>query len=104
MTEGQIHLESRGIAVPVLGPHGVVYAAIGVVVANDGTSPQPAIELLTMAAAGITRALEEAYLPDGAAPDGTHGMRALVSSSQRSLDYFASLDAERAPSKTGGAR
>jgi hypothetical protein len=79
-----------------------VYAAVGVVIANDGTSPQPAVELLTVAAAGITRALEEAYLPDGggAVRDGVGGLRALVSSSQRSLDYFASLDA--APWPTGG--
>jgi DNA-binding IclR family transcriptional regulator len=97
VTEGQIHPESRGIAVPVMGPHGVVYAAIGVVVANDGTSPQPAIELLTMAATGITHALEEAYLPDGNAdPDATRGLRALVSTSQRSLDYIASLDGDKA--------
>ncbi len=106
VTDGQIHLESRGIAVPVMGPHQVVYAAISVVVANDGTSPQPAIELLTMAAAGITHALEEAYLPDrSAAPDGTRAMRALVSTSQRSLDYFASLDGDKpAPAAGWGER
>jgi DNA-binding IclR family transcriptional regulator len=104
VTDAQIHTESRGIAVPVMGPHGVVYAAIGVVVANDGTSPQPAIELLTMAAAGITHALEEAYLPDDSgASDGSRGIRAVVSSSQRSLDYFASLDGERsARARIGG--
>ncbi|QIG38389.1 IclR family transcriptional regulator [Microbacterium sp. 4R-513] len=102
ITNGQIHAESSGIAVPVLGPHGAVYAAIGVVVANDGSSPQPAIELLTVAAAGITRALEEAYLPDGAA--ATHdgrGIRALITGSQRSLDYFASLDATPWPTSGG---
>jgi DNA-binding IclR family transcriptional regulator len=102
VADGQIHLESRGIAVPVMGPHQVVYAAIGVVVANDGTSPQPAIELLTMAAAGIRHALEEAYLPDRfASSDTTRAMRALVSTSQRSLDYFASLDGDRPPPPTG---
>jgi len=102
VTDGQIHAESRGIAVPVMGPHGAVYAAIGVVIANDGTSPQPAIELLAVAAAGITRALEEVYLPDGggATHDGVRGLRALVSTSQRSLDYFASLDT--APWPAGG--
>lgn len=95
VTDGHIHAESRGIAVPVRGPHGAVYAAIGVVVGNDGTSPQPAIELLTMAAAGIERSLQEAYLPqDGTTVhEGGRGLRALVSSSDRSLDYFASLDA-----------
>jgi DNA-binding IclR family transcriptional regulator len=102
VADGQIHLESRGIAVPVMGPHQVVYAAIGVVVANDGTSPQPAIELLTMAAAGIRHALEEAYLPDrSATADATRAMRALVSTSQRSLDYFASLEADRPPPPAG---
>jgi DNA-binding IclR family transcriptional regulator len=105
VADGYIHTESRGIAVPVMGPHGVVYAAIGVVVANDSASPQAAIELLTMAAAGITHALEEAYLPDGtAAPDGARGIRALVSSSRRSLDYFASLDGEKATPLSGGPR
>ena len=39
VTDGHIHPESRGIAVPVLGPHGVVYAAMGVVVPNDDTPP-----------------------------------------------------------------
>ena len=69
---------------PVLGPHGVVYAAMGVVVPNDDTSPQAAIELLTVAAAGITRALEEAYLPSGERP----GIP-LMTTSVRSLEYFA---------------
>ena len=96
VADGQIHLESRGIAVPVMGPHQVVYAAIGVVVANDGRSPQPVIELLTMAAAGITHALEAAYLPGrSAAPESSRTLTALVSTSQRSLDYFASLDDDR---------
>lgn len=102
VTDGYIHTESRGIAVPVRGPHGAVYAAISVVVANDGTSPQPAIELLTVAAAGITRALEEAYLPHEGTRDSTGGLRALVSSSRRSLDYFESLDAETPSPVTGG--
>ncbi|MGC5222354.1 IclR family transcriptional regulator [Micromonospora sp. DT81.3] len=84
VTDGHIHPESRGIAVPVLGPHGVVYAAMGVVVPNDDTSPQAAIELLTVAAAGITRALEEVYLPGGERP----GLP-LMTTSVRSLEYFA---------------
>lgn len=101
VTDGWIHPESRGIAVPVMGPHRVVYAAIGVVVANDGASPRAAIELLTMAAAGITRDLEDAYLPErGAQPDAGPGMRALVTSSQRSLDYFASRGAPGEPRVT----
>ncbi|MEF2976023.1 IclR family transcriptional regulator [Subtercola sp. YIM 133946] len=56
-TPGHIHPDSRGIAVPVRGPEGAVVAGIGVVVANDATSPQPAVELLTVASAAISRAL-----------------------------------------------
>lgn len=104
VTDGHIHPESRGIAVPVISARGRTHAAIGVVVPNDGTSAQPVIELLTVAASGISRALEEAYLPDGAGDTGTagRGLRALVNSSRPSLDYFASLDA-RAPSAARGA-
>jgi len=58
--EGHIHPASTGIAVPVYGPHGAVYAAIGVIVPNDGSSPLPHIELLRTASAGITKALERA--------------------------------------------
>lgn len=92
---GQIHLESRGIAVPVMGPHGGVYAAMGVVVPNDGSTPLPAIELLRMAAVGITRDLANAYLPDNgddAPPE--HGVQPLLSTSRRSLEYFETLAAE----------
>jgi DNA-binding IclR family transcriptional regulator len=86
ITDGQIHGESRGIAVPILDGHGGVHAALGVVVPSDGSSPQPVIELLTVAAAGISRTLEEA----GAGPGG-HGMRTWASTSRRSRDYFTSL-------------
>jgi DNA-binding IclR family transcriptional regulator len=86
---GHIHDQSRGIAVPVMGPHGVVYAALGVVVPNDGRAAQGIVELLTVAAAGVTRALEEAYLPDGAPAHAR--VHPLVSSSLASLDYFAGL-------------
>ncbi|WP_417562089.1 IclR family transcriptional regulator [Microbacterium sp.] len=97
---GHIHVASRGIAVPVMGPHGVVYASLGVVVPSDGRHVQPIVELLTVGAAGITRALEEAYLPDGApaprgAQGGAHrGAHPIVSSSLASLDYFAHLGDE----------
>ena len=93
---GHVHEQSRGIAVPVLGPHGVVYAALGVVVPNDGRAAQAIVELLTVAAAGVTRALEEAYLPDGTPSHARHGVHALVSSSLASLDYFAGLGDRRA--------
>lgn len=88
---GYIHEESRGIAVPVRGPHGAVYAAMGVVVANGATPSLPIVELLTVAAAGVREALEEAYLPGG---DG--GVRPLLSTSTRSLAYLAGVD-EAAP-------
>lgn len=91
--EGAIHEESRGIAVPVFGPHRVVYAAMGVVIPNDDTSPQSAIELLTMAAAGLTRSLEDAYLPDAGASRGDR-VGPLVTTSKRSRDYLAALDAD----------
>jgi len=90
ITDGHIHPESRGIAVPVLGPHGVVYAAMGVVVANDATPAHAAIEMLLMAAAGITRALEDVYLPDGR----RHGSP-LMPTSVRSLEYFAEPEGTR---------
>jgi len=57
VTDGHIHRDSRGVGVPVFGPHGRVYAGIGVVVPNDGTSPLPYIEILRESASGITRAL-----------------------------------------------
>ncbi len=57
---GHIHPDSTGIAVPVWGPHGQVYASVGVIVPNDGASALPHAELLRTASAGITRALERA--------------------------------------------
>jgi DNA-binding IclR family transcriptional regulator len=92
MTEGHIHPESRGIAVPVIGPGGTVYAAIGVVVPNDKVSPHPYVELLRRAAAGIAHDLAIAYRPD--VDERTHGIRSLVSGSRRSLEYLESLDAD----------
>ena len=97
VTSGHIYEESRGIAVPVMGPHGVVYAAMGVVVANDDAPIQPIVEVLTTAAAGITRDLEQAYLPDAGPTAGR--IRPLVSTSPRSLEYVLEhgLDASGAP-------
>ena len=57
---GHVHPDSTGVAVPVYGPHGAVYAAIGVVVPNDGASPKPIIEILKRASANVTRALVRA--------------------------------------------
>lgn len=90
--DGHIHEESRGIAVPVYGAHHDVIAAIGVVVANDDTSPLPYIELLTAAAHEISVAMRAAYLPTSH-PAATPGGRfnPLVTSSVRSMEYFESM-------------
>lgn len=98
VTEGHIHPESRGIAVPVAGPGGTVYAAIGVVVPNDGSSPSAYVELLRRAASGIARDLAAAYRPD--VDERTHGIRSLVSGSRRSLEYLESLETD--PHDTAG--
>lgn len=92
LTGGHIHPESRGIAVPVAGPGGSVYAAIGVVLPNDGSPPYAYVELLRRAAAGIARDLATAYRPD--VDERTHGIRPLVSGSRRSLEYLESLETD----------
>lgn len=86
--EGYIHAESRGIAVPVTGPSGEVYAAMGVVVPNDGGSALPYVDLLRRAAAGVARDLATAYRPD--VREHAHGIRSLVTGSRRSLEYLES--------------
>lgn len=91
--DGHIYPESRGIAVPVFGPHGALYAAMSVVVPNDKTSPQGAIELLTVAAAGVTSALEKAYLPEQYREFESTTIRPLISTSPATLEYFASVRA-----------
>lgn len=92
LTDGHIHPESRGIAVPIAGPGGSVYAAIGVVLPNDGSPPHAYVELLRRAAAGIARDLATAYRPD--VDERTHGIRPLVSGSRRSLEYLESLETD----------
>lgn len=94
VTEGHIHAESRGIAVPVLGAHHDVIAALSVVVPNDGTSALGYVELLAHAAREISGAMRAAYLPTGhpaATPGGR--FRPLVASSVRSMEYLESLPA-----------
>ncbi|NYE21129.1 IclR family transcriptional regulator [Microbacterium immunditiarum] len=100
VASGHIYEESRGIAVPVMGPHGVVYAAMGVVVANDDAPIQPIVELLATAAAGITRDLERAYLPDGGPTEGR--IRPLVSTSLRSLEYVLEHGVDGSGAPRGG--
>lgn len=92
VNDGHIHPDSRGIAVPVTGPDGSVYAAIGVVVPNDGASPHPFIGLLRRAAAGIGKDLAEAYRPD--VEEHAHGIRSLVRGSERSLEYLEQLSTD----------
>ena len=92
--DGHIYEESRGIAVPVFGPQGGVLAALSVVVPNSAASPNGLIELLTYAAAGVTRALADAYLPEStsALDAPRHRVGSLVSMSPASVEYFAGLD------------
>lgn len=82
--EGHIYAHSRGIAVPVRGPHGAVYAAMGVVVPTEGAPAAAILETLRVAAAGAGAALEDAYLPDGGA------VRPLLTTSRASLAYLES--------------
>lgn len=95
-TAGYIHVASRGVAVPVYGPHGAVYAALSVVVPNDEHAVAPEVELLTVAAAGITRDLGEAYAPgDGSvATSDQRLVSPLAGTSRATQEYYAALDAE----------
>ncbi|MCR2783237.1 MULTISPECIES: IclR family transcriptional regulator [unclassified Microbacterium] len=91
---GHIHEESRGVAVPVRGPDGTVYAAMGAVIANDGSAEAAVVETLRVAAAGVTRALRAAYA-SGVDDDG-HGPRPDAGISARSWEYIAALAAHHA--------
>lgn len=84
--DGHVHLESRGVAVPVRGADGTVIAALGVVVPNDGSPPAATIETLSVAATGISRAMA------GAAGDHGGG----TGLSPRSWAYIAALHARTA--------
>lgn len=95
VAEGYIFEESRGIAVPVRGSQDVVVGALGVVVPNDSSPVADTVRLLRLAAEGISDALLRSYLPPGhphARPGGVY--RQLVSSSERSMEYFEHLLAE----------
>jgi DNA-binding IclR family transcriptional regulator len=103
MSEGWIFEESRGIAVPVRGSQDVVVGTIGVVVPNDGSPIDDLVRLLRLAADGISEALLRSYLPPGhphARPGGVY--RQLVSSSERSMEYFEHLLAEYGPAVHDG--
>ncbi|QKJ20799.1 IclR family transcriptional regulator [Microbacterium hominis] len=88
VADGFIHEGSRGIAVPVMAPNRHPFAALGVVVPNDGADPAPTIELLAQAASALAAALQDASLPD-AVRGRTPVFGPLISSSTATLDYFA---------------
>jgi len=96
VSEGWIFEESRGVAVPVRGSQDVVVGALGVVVPNDHSPVDDLVRLLRLAADGISDALLRSYLPPGhphARPGGVY--RQLVSSSEKSMEYFEHLLEER---------
>lgn len=94
--DGFIHEASRGIAVPVRGSQDVVVGAVGVVVANDRSSPLEYVRVLRRAAANISDALLRSYLPPehpSARPGGAY--RRMVRSSDRSMEYFEQHEPEQ---------
>ncbi|QEW01150.1 IclR family transcriptional regulator [Microbacterium caowuchunii] len=91
---GHIHLESRGLAVPVHGPDGSVYAAMGAVIPNDGSAESAVLETLRVAAAGVTRALRATYAASGDEDVALHGPRPDAGVSARSWEYIAALAAQ----------
>lgn len=90
VADGHVHPESRGISVPILGPDGTAYAAVALVVPCDETHPGANAELLRRAAAGIERDLAAAYRQQSSSP-GQGGLRSLMRSSDRSLEYLEHL-------------
>lgn len=90
VTSGHIHLEARGIAVPVRGAGGRVIAALAVIVPNDAAPHRPIVDLLTAAAIGASRDLVRAAGETGEIAPETVGISA------RSLAFIAELGAEGA--------
>lgn len=90
VSDGLIHVDTRGIAVPVVGTDGHVVAALSVIVPNDDRDSAPLVAELKHAAQGISASLRAAHLPawhPKARPGGCY--RALVNSSQPSMEYLA---------------
>ncbi len=87
---GHIHEDARGIAVPVTGPDGSVYAALGAVVPNDDDPRHGAIETLRIAAAGVSRSLAETYAR-GSEGATWHGPRPDAGVSARSWRVVATM-------------
>jgi DNA-binding IclR family transcriptional regulator len=86
VADGFIHGLARGIAVPVLTPHGDVCAALSVVVPDQVGSVQAEIELLIKAAVGIRHSMQEGGLDD------LNGPGQLSSMSAQSQQYVTGLD------------
>ena len=93
VTDGYIHPDSRGIAVPVRTTQGAVVASMSVVVPNDGHVTAPFVELLQWAAMRTARSLDAAYHP-GSIGEPAHPRAALFAGvSDKSLAYLESLAA-----------
>lgn len=86
---GYIHLEARGIAVPVRGPDGSVYAGLGAVVPDAPGPAHEVVETLRIAAAGVGRSLADAYSRGGDA--GWHGPGPDAGVPARSWEVVAAL-------------
>lgn len=98
VSEGWIFEESRGIAVPIRGSQEVVVGTVSVVVPNDRSPVDDLVRLLRLAADGISEALLRSYLPPGHPHARAGGVyRQLVSSSDRSMEYFEHLLEDAAP-------
>lgn len=95
VSTGWIFEESRGVAVPIRGSQDVVVGTVGVVIPNDGSPIDDTVRLLRLAADGISDALLRSYLPTGHPRARAGGVyRQLVSSSEKSMEYFEHLLAE----------
>ena len=96
VSTGWIFEESRGVAVPVRGSQDVVVGTVSVVVPNDDSPVDDMVRLLRVAADGISDALLRSYLPVGHPRARAGGVyRQLVSSSERSMEYFEHLLEDR---------
>ncbi|RXZ50614.1 IclR family transcriptional regulator [Agromyces fucosus] len=104
VADGYIHPSARGIAVPVTGAAGETVASVGAVVPNDDAPWIPLVDSLQSAAEHISAALRAAALPQAhpeASPGGRY--RALVSSSDESMQYLAGPANRRQPHSPAGA-
>lgn len=91
ITDGFIHPDSRGIAVPILSRGNTIVASMSVVVPNDGSDAHPFIEILRWAAVRTGRALEAAHLAVSDQVPTNHRAALYAGVSKKSLEYFESL-------------